>query len=143
MFRINANKLEDKLLNEVFTDLGKLETEDIVKYCLAIKYITSKAEFKEVVCLAGTVIGASCFFAFSAPIPVALCATGAIAGLIKARENYKEFKRFDKLHKALAMALGVFFDADDKVVKQILDRLTAEDLVNFLEKEGILGAEEA
>lgn len=142
MFGVDLNKLEAKLLNEVFLNLEEQDVEDIVKYNLAVKYVLDISELKQIACLAGTLVGASCFFAVSSPIIASACATCAIAGLIGTAKTRKNTKKFNKFYKALVVSLSLVYNASPQEVHEMLSRISADDLVDFLEKQQLLSRQE-
>ena len=142
MFRVNDEKLINKLMTEVIPKIENQDTANIIKYNLALIYLIDIGKLKQIACLTGVVIGSTCFFAISSPIWTAVGATGAIASIINLRKTYKAYKEFDKLFKTLIMGLEICHGMTSEQIIYILKNISAEDLVDFLEKENLTGKEE-
>ena len=138
MFGLNSEKVFNKIKFEVLPEIANQDVEDIVKYNLALNYMSKMNSYNQMGLLTGATIGTACFFAFTSPILVAAGATGAIASLIHVRKAFKDEAMCDKLFKLLILGLEIVHEATPKDVQQILDNITAEDLVEFLERKGLL-----
>ncbi len=141
MFGINTKKLENKLLNEVIPEIMNQDAEDIIKYNLALKYLADMGELKQIGCLTGALAGSVGFFALSSPIVVSLCATGAIASGVAFWKAMMKTRDYNKLFKVLIIGLQIFHEQTPEDVSKILDNITAEDLVDFLDEKGVVGNE--
>ena len=137
MFGINNEKLINKLNNEVIPDIMNQDVEDIVKYNLALKYLIDMSDFKQIGCITGALLTSVGFFAFASPIAVGLCATGAIASGIEWWKSFQQTKDYCEYFKILVVGLELFHDQTPEKVSAILKNITVEDLVDFLEKEGV------
>lgn len=137
MFGINNEKLINKLNNEVIPDIMNQNVEDIVKYNLALKYLIDMSDFKQIGCLTGALLTSAGFFAFTNPIVIGACATGAIASGIEWWKSFKDTKKYSKYFKMLIIGMEIFHEQTPDKVGAILKDITAEDLVDFLEKEGV------
>lgn len=137
MFGINNEKLINKLRTEVIPDLMNQNVEDIVKYNLALKYLIDMSDFKQIGCLTGALLTSAGFFAFTSPIAIGACATGAIASGIEWWKSFKDNKNYSKYFKILTIGMEIFHEQTPEKVRAILKDITAEDLVDFLEKEGV------
>ena len=137
MLGINNEKLIDKLNNEVIPDIMNQNVEDIVKYNLVLKYLIGMSDFKQIGCLTGALLTSVGFFAFTSPIIVGACATGAIASGIEWWKSFKNTKNYSKYFKILTIGIEIFHEQTPEKVSEILKGITAEDLVDFLEKEGV------
>ena len=141
MFGIDTEKLIDKLKSEVIPEIMNQDAEDIIKYNLALRYLADMSELKQIGCLTGALAGSVGFFALSSPIIISLCATGAIASGIAFWKTMTQAKRYEKLFKVLIIGLEIFHDQTPEDVGRILENITAQDLVDFLEKEGVVNNE--
>ena len=137
MFGINNEKLINKLNNEIIPDIMNQDVEDIVKYNLALKYLIDMSDFKQIGCITGALLTSVGFFAFSNPIAIGVCATGAIASGIEWWKSFKDTKNYSKYFKILIIGMEIFHEQTPDKVSSILKDITAEDLVAFLEKEGV------
>ena len=137
MFGINNEKLINKLNNEVIPDIMNQDVEDIVKYNLALKYLIDMSDFKQIGCITGALLTSVGFFAFTNPIAIGACATGAIASGIEWWKSFKDTKNYSKYFKILIIGMEIFHEKTPDEVGAILKDITAEDLVSFLEKEGV------
>ena len=125
-------------MEEVFPKIKEQNTTDLVKYNLALRYLSELTDVKKLVCALGTTIGVTGFFVLQTPIMAALFATGAVAGIIEFFKNNKLGKEFDLVFKALALALEHLHEETPESVKAILDNITPNDLVKFLEDKDLL-----
>ena len=137
MFGINNEKLINKLNNEIIPDIMNQDVEDIVKYNLALKYLIDMSDFKQIGCLTGALLTSVGFFAFTNPIVIGVCATGAIASGIEWWKSFKDTKNYSKYFKILIIGMEIFHEQTPDKIGTILKDITAEDLVSFLEKEGV------
>ena len=137
MFGINNEKLINKLRTEVIPDIMNQDVEDIVKYNLALKYLIDMSDFKQIGCLTGALLTSAGFFAFTSPVAIGLCATGAIASGVEWWKSFKKTKDYCEYFKVLIIGLELFHEQTPEKVSEILKDITAEDLVDFLEKEGV------
>lgn len=138
MFGINNEKLINKLRTEVIPDIMNQDVEDIVKYNLALKYLIDMSDFKQIGCLTGVLLTSAGFFAFTSPVAIGLCATGAIASGVEWWKSFKKTKDYCEYFKVLIIGLELFHEQTPEKVSEILKDITAEDLVDFLEKEGVV-----
>lgn len=138
MFGINNEKLINKLRTEVIPDIMNQDVEDIVKYNLVLKYLIDVSDFKQIGCLTGALLTSVGFFAFTNPIVIGACATGAIASGIGWWKSFKNTKDYSEYFKVLIIGMELFHDQTPEKVSEILKDITAEDLVDFLEKEGVV-----
>ena len=137
MFGINNEKLINKLNNEIIPDIMNQDVEDIVKYNLALKYLIDMSDFKQIGCITGALLTSVGFFAFSNPIAIGVCATGAIASGIEWWKSFKDTKNYSEYFKVLIIGMELFHEQTPDKIGSILKDITAEDLVDFLEKEGV------
>lgn len=137
MFGINNEKLINKLRAEVIPDLMNQNVEDIVKYNLALKYLIDMSDFKQIGCLTGALLTSAGFFAFTNPIVIGACATGAIASGVEWWKSFKDTKNYSKYFKILTIGMEIFHEQTPDKISAILKDISAEDLANFLEKEGV------
>ena len=137
MFGINNEKLINKLNNEIIPDIMNQDVEDIVKYNLALKYLIDMSDFKQIGCITGALLTSVGFFAFTNPIAIGACATGAIASGIEWWKSFKNTKNYSKYFKILIIGMEIFHEQTPDKIGAILKDITAEDLVSFLEKEGV------
>ena len=137
MFGINNEKLINKLNNEIIPDIMNQDVEDIVKYNLALKYLIDMSDFKQIGCITGALLTSVGFFAFTNPIVIGACATGAIVSGIEWWKSFKDTKNYSKYFKILIIGMEIFHEQTPDKVSSILKDITAEDLVAFLEKEGV------
>lgn len=138
MFGINNEKLINKLRTEVIPDIMNQNVEDIVKYNLALKYLIDISDFKQIGCLTGALLTSAGFFAFTNPIVIGLCVTGAIASGVEWWKSFKKTKDYCEYFKVLIIGLELFHEQTPEKVGEILKDITAEDLVDFLEKKGVV-----
>lgn len=138
MFGIDANKLFNKIKSEVLPEMSTQDIDDLVKYNLALNYLIKMNSYKEIACLAGATIGSICFFSISSPLWAAAGATGAVAGIIQYTKSVKELSMCNKFFKLLIMGLDLIHNAAPEEVQRILNDTSAEDLVEFLERKGVL-----
>ena len=137
MFEINNEKLINKLRAEIIPDLMNQNVEDIIKYNLALKYLISMNDFKQIGCLTGALLTSVGFFAFTNPIVIGACATGAIVSGVEWYKSFKDTKNYSKYFRVLIIGMEIFHGQTPDKVDAILKNITAEDLVDFLEKEGV------
>lgn len=137
MFGINNEKLIEKLRTEVIPDIMNQDVEDIVKYNLALKYLIDMSDFKQIGCLTSALLTSVGFFAFTNPVVIGACATGAIASGVEWWKSFKNTKNYSKYFKILIIGMEIFHEQTPDKVSAILKDITAEDLVDFLEKEGV------
>lgn len=137
MFGINNKKLMNKLNNEVIPKIKEQDVEDIIKYNLALKYLIDMNNFKQIGCITGALLTSTGFFAFSNPIAIGLCATTAIASGVEWLKSFRLTKDFCNYFEVLIIGIELFHDQTPEKVSAILKNITAEDLVDFLEKEGV------
>ena len=141
MFGINNEKLVNKIKTEVIPEIMNQDIEDIIKYNLALRYLADMSEFKQIGCLLGALVGSVGFFTLSSPITISLCATGAIASGITFWKTMIKVKDYEKLYKVLIIGLELFYNTVPEDISKILDNITAEDLVDFLEEKGVANNE--
>ena len=141
MFGINTEKLENKLMKEFIPEIMNQDAEDIIKYNLALRYLADMGELKQIGCLTGALAGSVGFFALSSPIIISLCATGAIASGVAFWKTHKQTLFYEKLFKILIIGLEIFHEKTPEDVSIILENITAEDLADFLDKEGVVNNE--
>lgn len=137
MFGINNEKLINKLNNEVIPKIKEQDVEDIIKYNLALKYLIDVNNLKQIGCIAGALLTSTGVFAFSSPIAIGLCATTAIASGVEWLKSFRSTKEFCDYFKVLVVGIELFHDQTPEKVSAILKDITAEDLVDFLEREGV------
>ena len=137
MFGINDEKLINKLMTEVIPKIENQDAVNIIKYNLALIYLIDVGKLKQIACLTGIVIGSTCSFAISSPIWIAAGTTGVIASIINLRKTYKSYREFDRLFRALIIGLEIFHGMTSEQIIYILKNISAEELVDFLEKEGV------
>ena len=123
--------------NEIIPDIMNQDVEDIVKYNLALKYLIDMSDFKQIGCITGALLTSVGFFAFTNPIAIGACATGAIASGIEWWKSFKNTKNYSKYFKILIIGMEIFHEQTPDKIGAILKDITAEDLVSFLEKEGV------
>ena len=138
MFGINNEKLMDKLMEEVLPKIKEQNTTDLVKYNLALRYLSEVTDIKKLVCALGTTIGVTGFFVLQTPMMAALFATGAVAGTVEFVKNNKLGRQFDLVFKALSLALEHLHEETPESVKAILDDITVDDLIEFLDNKDLL-----
>ena len=137
MFGIDDKKLVKKLRNEIIPEIKDQDAEDIVKYNLALKYLMDMGNLKQIGCLTGALVTSVGFFAFASPVAVGLCATGAIASGVEWWKSVKQTKDYSDYFKILIIGLEIFHEQTPEKVSAILKNITAEDLVDFLERKGV------
>lgn len=137
MFRINNEKLIDKLNTTVIPDIMNQDVKDIIKYNLALKYLIDMNDFKQLGCLLSALLTSVGTFTFTNPIAIGVCATGVIASGIQWYKSFKQTKNYSKYFKILIIGMEIFHEQTPDKVSVILKDITAEDLVDFLEKEGV------
>ncbi len=142
MFNIDNKKFLNKIKFEVLPGIVEQDVEDIVKYNLALNYIMKVNLYKQIGLLTGATVGSICFFALSSPVLIAAGATGAIASLVNVRKVFKEDAMCEKLFKLLILGLEIIHEASPSDVQEILKDITAEDLIDFLERKGLTTNEE-
>ena len=142
MFYVDKEKVMDRLLEEVFPNIQNLELEDLVKYCLAAKHLSTVSGTKKMMCITGFALGASGFFFLTSPIVVAACATGAIASIVKGIKSHKDTVLFEKIILALSIAMREYHAAGEKDVQAVLDNISAEEFKEFLENNNLVESEE-
>ena len=143
MFEINNDKLIDKLMNDIIPEIEHIEVEDIVKYNLALKYLMELSSLKEFACFCGATAGTVVAILCSSPYIIAAGITGVIASGIGIKKSNTAIKKYKNLFMVLSIALDMFHNQTTDSVKTILNSISAEDLVNFLEKENLTSKEEA
>ena len=137
MFGIDNQKLINKLMNEVIPDIINQEVEDIVKYNLALKYLIEVNDFKQIGYLTCALLASAGFFAFTSPVAIGLCATGAIASGVEWWKSFKQTKNYSKYFEMLILGMEIFHEQTPEKISAILKNITAEDLVDFLERKGV------
>ena len=137
MFGINNEKLIEKLRTEVIPDIMNQNVEDIIKYNLALKYLIDMSDFKQIGCLTGALFASIGTFAFANPIAVGLCATGIVASGVEWWKSFKQTKDYSNYFKILIIGMEIFHGQTPEEVSAILKNITAEDLVDFLERKGV------
>ena len=137
MFGINNEKLINKLNNEVIPKIKEQDVEDIIKYNLTLKYLIDMSDLKQIGCLAGALLTSIGAFAFASPIVIGVCATGTIASGVQWWKLFKQIRCYSDYFKVLIISLELFHGQTPEEVGKILKDITAEDLVDFLEKEGV------
>ena len=136
MFGIDNEKLVKKLRTEIIPGMKNQDAEDIVKYNLALKYLMDMGNLKQIGCLTGALLTSAGFFVFASPVAVGLCATGAIASGVEWWKSFKQTKDYCEYFKILIVGLELFHDQTPEKVSDILKNITAEELVDFLERQG-------
>ena len=137
MFGINNEKLINKLNNEVIPKIKEQDVEDIIKYNLTLKYLIDMSDLKQIGCLAGALLTSIGAFTFASPIVIGACATGIIASSVQWWKLFKQIRCYSDYFKVLIISLELFHGQTREEVGKILKDITAEDLVDFLEKEGV------
>lgn len=137
MFGINNEKLINKLNNEVIPKIKEQDVEDIIKYNLTLKYLIDMSDLKQIGCLTGAILTSIGAFAFASPIVIGACATGTIASGVQWWKSFKQTKCYSEYFKVLIISLELFHERTPEEISEILKDITAEDLVDFLEKEGV------
>ena len=137
MFGINNEKLINKLNNEVIPKIKEQDVEDIIKYNLTLKYLIDMSDLKQIGCLAGALLTSIGAFTFASPIVIGACATGIIASGVQWWKLFKQIRCYSDYFKVLIISLELFHGQTPEEVGKILKDITAEDLVDFLEKEGV------
>ena len=137
MFGINNKKLINKLNNEVIPKIKEQDVEDIIKYNLTLKYLIDMSDLKQIGCLAGALLTSIGAFTFASPIVIGACATGIIASGVQWWKLFKQIRCYSDYFKVLIISLELFHGQTPEEVGKILKDITAEDLVDFLEKEGV------
>ena len=137
MFGINNEKLINKLNNEVIPKIKEQDVEDIIKYNLTLKYLIDMSDLKQIGCLAGALLTSIGAFTFASPIVIGACATGIIASSVQWWKLFKQIRCYSDYFKVLIISLELFHGQTPEEVGKILKDITAEDLVDFLEKKGV------
>ena len=135
MFGIDNKKLITKLNEVVLPKMSFQTPEDVVKYNLALKYLIDMSEFKKVGCMLGMLVGSTAFFYASGVIISSAGATFAIASTVGLAKTHTAQKQYKRLFGALSMGLKLVHLLNQDEVQEILNRITADDLVDFLERE--------
>lgn len=135
MFGIDNEKLIAKLNEVVLPKMSFQTPEDLVKYNLALKYLIDMSDFKKIGCLLGMTAGSVTFIYASGAIVPAAGATFALASTIGLVKTHAKQKQYKKLFGALLIGLKLVHLLEENEVQEILNKITADDLVDFLERE--------
>ena len=126
----------EKIVTGVLADAEKYSAEDTIKYILTLKYFIESSNVKEIIGLAGSTAGLASAFFFTSPVGIAAGTTVAIASGVNLYKTYKASKTYKKLFNCLSLALYCIHELEPNDVRKILDTITTEDLVEFLEDNG-------
>jgi uncharacterized membrane protein required for colicin V production len=133
---VNNEKVVEKIKYDVLMNIENQDIDSIVKYTLVLKSFIDFTDLKQIGTFLGMTTGAIIAFNIVTPIGIAAGATLAIASLSSSNKNRKAVKLYKKLLTVLLMSLDIVHNATPEQVQSILDRTSAEDLVDFLENEG-------
>jgi hypothetical protein len=133
---VNNEKVVEKIKYDVLMNIESQDIDSIVKYTLVLKSFIDFTDLKQIGTFLGMTTGAIIAFNIVTPIGIAAGATLAIASLSSSNKNRKAVKLYKKLLTVLLMSLDIVHNATPEQVQSILDRTSAEDLVDFLENEG-------
>lgn len=142
MFGINESKLMEKVNEVILPKMLLQEPEDLVKYNLALKYLMDMSDFKMLGCTLATVLGTTAFFCLESTVPVALGATAAIAAAIKTVKLNSKKKEYRKAFALIITGLKIIHLLTDEDLDGILDKITSDDFISFLEKQELTEKEE-
>ena len=143
MFGINNDKLVEKINDVVLPKMLLQEPEDLIKYNLALQYLSNMSDFKILGCSLGAIAGVTAFACIESIPLAALGATASIACIIKSFKLNRQKKEFDKLFALIITGLKIVHFISDEDMAKILNNISAEDLISFLEKEDLTSKEEA
>jgi hypothetical protein len=135
MFGIDNEKLITKLNEVVLPKMVAQDPEDVVKYNLALKYLIEMSDFKKIGCMLGMFVGSTTFLCTSGVIIPSAGATFAIASTVVLVKTHTVQKQYKKLFGALLIGLRSVHLLEQNEVQEILNKITADDLVDFLERE--------
>lgn len=133
---VNDEKVVEKIKYDVLMNIESQDIDSIVKYTLVLKSFIDFTDLKQIGTFLGMTTGAIIAFNIVTPIGIAAGATLTIASLFSSNKNRKAVKLYKKLLTVLLMSLDIVHNATPEQVQAILDRTSAEDLVDFLENEG-------
>jgi uncharacterized membrane protein required for colicin V production len=133
---INNEKVVEKIKYDVLMNIESQDIDSIVKYTLVLKSFIDFTDLKQIGTFLGMTTGAIIAFNIVTPVGIAAGLTLTIASLSSSNKNRKAVKLYKKLLTVLLMSLDIVHNATPEQVQAILDRTSAEDLVDFLENEG-------
>jgi uncharacterized membrane protein required for colicin V production len=133
---VNNEKVVEKIKYDVLMNIESQDIDSIVKYTLVLKSFIDFTDLKQIGTFLGMTTGAIIAFNIVTPVGIAAGLTLTIASLSSSNKNRKAVKLYKKLLTVLLMSLDIVHNATPEQVQAILDRTSAEDLVDFLENEG-------
>jgi uncharacterized membrane protein required for colicin V production len=133
---VNNEKVVEKIKYDVLMNIESQDIDSIVKYTLVLKSFIDFTDLKQIGTFLGMTTGAIIAFNIVTPVGIAAGLTLTIASLSSSNKNRKAVKLYKKLLTVLLMSLDIVHNATPEQVQSILDRTSAEDLVDFLENEG-------
>lgn len=133
---VNNEKVVEKIKYDVLMNIENQDVDSIVKYTLVLKSFIDFTDLKQIGAFLGMTTGAIVAFNIVNPVGIAAGITLTIASLSSSNKNRKAVKLYKKLLTVLLMSLDIVHNATPEQVQAILDRTSAEDLVDFLENEG-------
>jgi uncharacterized membrane protein required for colicin V production len=133
---VNNEKVVEKIKYDVLMNIENQDIDSIVKYTLVLKSFIDFTDLKQIGTFLGMTTGAIIAFNIVTPVGIAAGLTLTIASLSSSNKNRKAVKLYKKLLTVLLMSLDIVHNATPEQVQAILDRTSAEDLVDFLENEG-------
>ena len=137
MFGINNEKLVERISTVVIPSMSSQEPESLVKYNLALKYLIDMSGLKKIICASGVMVGTLTAICCSSTYITAAGLTGIIAGGIGFRKTDIKIKEYRKLFGLILVGMKVVHLLSDEEMVRLLDNVSADDLVDFLEKEGV------
>lgn len=137
MFGINNDKLVERINTVVLPGMLFQEPENLVKYNLALRYIISMSNYKKIACIFGAVTSALIAAYGGSVYITAAGLTGLMASCIETKKAKDKAEECEKLFKLISIGLKIVHFLSDEDIKSLLNKISADDLVDFLEKEGV------
>ena len=135
MFGIDNDKLIEKVNIVVLPKMLFQEPEDLIKYNLALRYIINMSNYKKIACIFGAVASALVAAYGGSVYITAAGLTGLMAGCIETKKAKDKAEECEKLFKLILIGLKVVHFLSDEDIESLLNKVSADDLINFLEKE--------
>lgn len=137
MFGINNDKLVERINTVVIPGMISQEPEDLVKYNLALKYLIDTSNLKKIICASGIMAGALTAICCSSTYIIAAGVTGIIAGGVGFRKADVKIKEYRKLFRLILIGMKIVHFLPDEEMVKLVDNVSADDLIDFLVKEGV------
>lgn len=141
MFGINNDKLVERINTVVLPGMLFQEPEDLVKYNLALKYLIDMNNVKRSAYACGAIAGILIAAYAGSTYLIAAGLTGTVAGGIGFKKANTKMKECRKLFKLILIGMKMVHLLSDEEMMKLLDNVSADDLVDFLEKEGVTNNE--